>query len=400
MAELQGRYLVAMKRLTEVEVDPGTSNQHELNGVAAIKQLLGTPVGVLRLPDIEWVLLRDDVDHVREHHSLSWYDSRQNNPNRSAEWRLYFDGTTAAKAGDLFALIRRDSDSSIGAVVAPAGSTWEQQLVTIFGNSLDPGGRFATVEFGNVPDLFAAATTELFELLGWGEDPGPITEAPFAEEAIHLFGLSFPGSITFSRFIQDRVAVDPAEPDEALMTWWTAEEAHFREHERRILQERLATPFDDVDEFLTFSKSVHNRRRARAGLAFENHIHALFRHNDVSHSRKKRTERKSEPDFLFPGIREYHDPAFDESRLTMLAVKTTCKDRWRQVLQEAARIKRKHLCTLEPAISHAQLEEMKSALLTLVAPSSIIPTYAVPVGYQVLTLADFIRLVRERAGGV
>ena len=145
MAELQGRYLVAMKRLAEVEVDPVTSNQHELNGVAAIKQLLGTPAGVLRLPDIEWVLLRDDVDHVREHHSLSWYDSRQNNPNRPAEWRLYFDGTTAARAGDLFALIRRDADGSIGAVVAPAGSTWEQQLVTIFGNSLDPGGRFTTV---------------------------------------------------------------------------------------------------------------------------------------------------------------------------------------------------------------------------------------------------------------
>ena len=194
--------------------------------------------------------------------------------------------------------------------------------------------------------------------------------------------------------------MDPTEPDEALLTWWTAEEAHFREHERRIVQERLEIPFDDVDEFLTFSKSVHNRRRARAGLAFENHIHALFQRNNVSHSRKKRTEGKSEPDFLFPGIREYHDPAFDESRLTMLAAKTTCKDRWRQVLQEAARIKRKHLCTLEPAISHAQLEEMESALLTLVAPSSIIPTYAVPVGYEVLTLADFIRLVKERAGGV
>ena len=80
----------------------------------------------------------------------------------------------------------------------------------------------------------------------------------------------------------------------------------------------------------------------------------------------------------------------------MLAAKTTCKDRWRQVLQEATRIERKHLCTLEPAISSAQLKEMAEDLLTLVAPSAIVPTYAVPYGYEVLSLEDFIQVVRER----
>ena len=399
MAELQGRYLVAMKRLAEVEVDPGTSHQHELNGVASIKRLLGTPPDVLRVPDVEWVLLRDDGDHTREHHSLSWYDSRRMNPDRSPEWRLYYTETTAAGTGDLFALIRREEDGALAAVVAPAGSTWERQLVTIFGNSLDPGGRFTTVELEDVPDVFAAATTEVFELLGWGEEPRPMAEAPFAEEAAALFGLSFPSSIAFSQFIQDRVAVDISRPDEALMTWWAAEEAHFREHERRIVQERLATPFSDVDEFLSFSKSVHNRRRARAGLALENHLRAIFDRNRVRHSFNQRTEGRSSPDFLFPGIEAYRDPGFDEDRLTMLGAKTTCKDRWRQVLQEAARIERKHLCTLEPAISTPQLEEMAAAVLTLVAPSAIVPTYVVPSGYEVLSLADFIQLVRARDRG-
>lgn len=397
MAELEGRYLVAMKRLAEVEVDARASNQHELNGVAAIKQLLGTPAGVVNVPDVEWVLLRDDGGHARERHSLSWYDSRRMNPSRSAEWRLYYgEGVTAAEPGDLFALIRREADGALAALLAPLGSTWEQQLVAIFGSALDPGGRFTTVELGDVPDLFAMATTELFELLGWGEEPTLITEAAFAEEAVARFGLSFPTSITFSRFIQDRVAVDAGDPDEALLTWWTAEEAHFREHERRIVGERLATSFDDVDQFLTFSKSVHNRRRARAGLAFENHLGAIFERSGVRHSLNKRTEGRTKPDFLFPGIDEYHDPAFDEGRLTMLAAKTTCKDRWRQVLREAARIERKHLCTLEPAISTAQLEEMAASHLTLVAPAAIVPSYAVPSSYEVLSLAEFIQLVRER----
>ncbi len=397
MAELEGRYLVAMKRLAQVEVDPDVSNQHELNGVAAMKELLGTPAGVLNVPDVEWVLLRDDGNHARERHSLSWYDSRRLNPSRSAEWRLYYgEGATAAEAGDLFALIQRETDGAVAVLVAPARSTWDQQLAAILGDSLDSGGRFTTVELGSVPDLFAGATTELFELLGWGEEPTPVTAVPFEEEAVHRFGLSFPSSLTFSQFIQDRVAVDAGDPDEALLTWWTAEEAHFRAHERRIVEVRLETPFHDVDEFLTFSKSVHNRRRARAGLAFENHLRTIFERNGLRHSFNKRTEGNSKPDFLFPGIDEYRDPAFDEERLTMLGAKTTCKDRWRQVLQEAARIEHKHLCTLEPAISTAQLEEMAAARLTLVAPSAIVRSYAVPAGYEVLSLADFIQLVQER----
>ncbi len=386
-----------MKRLVEVEVAPEVSHQHELNGVAAIQRLLGTPGDVLKFSDVEWVLLRDDTEHVRERHSLSWYDSRRMNPNRSAEWRLYYgDGATAAEADDLFALIRQEPEGPLAVVVAPAGSTWEQQLAAIFGDSLDSGGRFTTVRLGDVPDIYAAAAAELFDLLGWGEEPEPITEAPFAEEAIRRFGLTFPSSLTFSQFIQKRVTVDVGDPDAALLTWWNAEEAHFREHERRIVDQRLMTLFEDVDEFLTYSKSVHNRRRVRAGLAFENHLRTIFEGNGLRHSSKVRTEGKSEPDFLFPGIEEYRDLSFDEANLTMLAAKTTCKDRWRQVLQEAARIKRKHLCTLEPAISTAQLKEMADDKISLVAPSEILPTYEVPPGYEVISLADFIRLVQER----
>ena len=39
---------------------------------------------------------------------------------------------------------------------------------------------------------------------------------------------------------------------------------------------------------------------------------------------------------------------------------------------------------------------MAAALLTLVASSAIVPTYVVPTGYEVLSLGDFIQLVRER----
>lgn len=43
----------------------------------------------------------------------------------------------------------------------------------------------------------------------------------------------------------------------------------------------------------------------------------------------------------------------------MLAVKTTCKDRWRQILNEADKIHQVHLFTLQEGVSLAQYREMR-----------------------------------------
>ncbi|EJA5030400.1 hypothetical protein MU985_004932 [Salmonella enterica] len=42
----------------------------------------------------------------------------------------------------------------------------------------------------------------------------------------------------------------------------------------------------------------------------------------------------------------------------MLAYKSTCKDRWRQMLNEAVRIPDKHLLTLESSICENQTNEI------------------------------------------
>lgn len=56
----------------------------------------------------------------------------------------------------------------------------------------------------------------------------------------------------------------------------------------------------------------------------------------------------------------------------MLAVKTTMKDRWRQILNEANRVEHKHLLTLQDGISETQFKEMVEAKVTLVVPKTII----------------------------
>lgn len=112
--------------------------------------------------------------------------------------------------------------------------------------------------------------------------------------------------------------------------------------------------------------------------------------HEISYSREKYTEKKSKPDFVFPGIQQYKDMAFPESRLSMLGVKSTCKDRWRQILTEAKRIEKKHLLTLEPRISENQTDEMRDSKVQLVVPKFIHSTFAPKQQRWLLSVGDFV----------
>ena len=126
-----------------------------------------------------------------------------------------------------------------------------------------------------------------------------------------------------------------------LMAWMEREEILFRTLERYLIADRLSMGFGgdvdtgvDVDGFLSFSLSVQNRRKSRVGLALENHLEVLFAECGIQYTRAAITENKAKPDFIFPNVAAYHNPAFNPVHLTMLGVKSTCKDRWRQVLAE------------------------------------------------------------------
>lgn len=185
--------------------------------------------------------------------------------------------------------------------------------------------------------------------------------------------------------------------DSALMAWLEREEILFRTLEKHIVGERLSLGFvEDVDGFISFSLSVQNRRKSRAGLALENHLEYLFQECDILFTRTPITEKRSKPDFIFPGIDEYHDLQFDQLRLTMLGVKSSCKERWRQVLTEADRIEKKHLLTLEAAISINQTDEMCSQNLQLVLPKTLHATYSTKQQDWLMSVSDFTNLIKER----
>ncbi|MEM1079428.1 MAG: type II restriction endonuclease [Pseudomonadota bacterium] len=124
----------------------------------------------------------------------------------------------------------------------------------------------------------------------------------------------------------------------------------------------------------------------------------ILRHAGVSDTREATTEKRNAADFLFPGEDEYADRRYPDDQLAMLAVKTSCKDRWRQVLAEADRIRAKHLLTLEPAISRIQTAEMQGQGLQLVLSASLHSTYQKDQHTWLLGVGDFLGAVRDLRG--
>ena len=80
----------------------------------------------------------------------------------------------------------------------------------------------------------------------------------------------------------------------------------------------------------------------------------------------------------------------------MVGAKSSCKERWRQVAFEADRVRRKHLVTLEPAITAKQTEQMHAADVQLVIPADIHPTYSAEQRRWLWSIGDLVTLLQER----
>ncbi|MBX3505021.1 MAG: type II restriction endonuclease [Parvibaculum sp.] len=391
---------VAVKKLSAVETSPDVSNQHEVNGSAVLRALLGD-ADRKKIP-ANFIWLEQEQQAITVEAYISWYDARRRHPKRT-EYRLYYPGneiTQMMREGDvLFLAMRKDGSALV--IFTPADSTIQNQLLWLFGLERQPELQFQIQEIEGRKDaeLDFAARYILDEIGIEPEEP----EVDTLDSMIEPFGLEFPSTRIFSDLARSSLPEVSAndDPDAALVKWIEREEQLFRRLERRIVAGRIETGFSsengaDVDGFLSFSLSVQNRRKSRAGAALENHLEKIFADNGIRFSRGVVTENKNKPDFLFPGIDEYRDPAYPEARLTMLGSKSTLKDRWRQVLSEAARIPDKHLLTLEPGISENQTSEMRAKALQLVVPASIQVTFSASQREWLMKVSDFLNLVRGR----
>ncbi len=161
--------------------------------------------------------------------------------------------------------------------------------------------------------------------------------------------------------------------DDLLMRLMEAEYKLFRLAERQICQSQIIRVFRDVDDFLETASSIMNRRKSRAGRSLENHVEFLLKKASIPYVMRPDIEGK--PDIVIPSVEAYYDRSYPREKLCVVGVKTTCKDRWRQVISEAPLKPDKHILTLQAGISQNQLALMHSAKVTLVVPKKLHSQY-------------------------
>lgn len=389
---------VIFKTLAQVDL-PGGSNQHEINGDNAVKGFFETTQPISGA--INWHYFSDEAETLQSTGSFTFYDARAKSAERTgrSEWRMYYTGEfiSHANPGDVLVLART-LDGIIFGLVFQQNSSWLRTAQVLF-QMEDATPRMQLITSENLQGQgLELAKRQILEELGIeisipsSEDDEEIAarELTLANEG----GKKFPSTNRMSDLAQSLVDVDLEDADLALVAFIDREERIFRAIEKILVTSKLSEGFSSVDDFISYSLSVQNRRKSRMGYALQNHLSKIFIEKQLRFEPQVITEGRNKPDFIFPGGREYHNAGFNPELLVMLAAKSSLKDRWRQILDEAERIPNKHLCTLEQAISVDQTRAMTGRNVTLVIPSTFHATYTEDQQRNLWSVNQFVDYVK------
>jgi len=232
--------------------------------------------------------------------------------------------------------------------------------------------------------------------------PKAETESECIERLFSEFARSqkeFPSGDIFSGYTREVLTAcirdyENLSPDDLVLGYIRSEYHLFRIVEQKLCADVTKGPFASIEEFLKVAATIMNRRKSRAGRSLENHVDYILTKADIPHD--MRPDIPGKPDIVIPGKDRYDDPRFPLDKLFIVGVKTTCKDRWRQVLNEARRVPNKHIFTIQDAISSAQLREMCEAGVTLVVPEKLQRGYPRDVGLPILSVDAFLQATREK----
>lgn len=248
---------------------------------------------------------------------------------------------------------------------------------------------------------FNMAPTDTNRLIPYGKRNDDLFGDALIRNFLNTYQNEFPGSIQMSAFAQELLKSTSSfstyvDRDTQIINLIKKEYMVFRELEKAIYMPVIQKGFRSMDTFLELSNTILNRRKSQAGKSLELHLKYIFTENRLKFISQPHTENKNRPDFIFPDEASYHNLQFPSDKLAFLAAKTTCKDRWRQILTEANRIKRKHLFTLQQGISDQQIDEMYSNGITLVIPQDYHSTFSEEKRGGLWNLTKFIEYIKEK----
>jgi hypothetical protein len=264
----------------------------------------------------------------------------------------------------------------------------------------------------DIEAIEAALGIQIIQWAAWNRDVGgalpEIVETPddCLDRRFRAFTATvreFPSTTAFSAeaeaALEECIRNFLASPtDDRLMQCVEAEYRLFRMVERKLSEPDIVRVFASIEQFLETAQMILQRRKARAGRSLENHVETILRQTGIPFEMRATVEA-TRPDVLIPGSCEYLDRAYPTDKLFAIGVKTTCKDRWRQVLREAVRVQNKHILTIQAGISPNQLQEMEDSSVTLIVPKSLHKDYPPTHRDKLLTIEQFIGVVRDRLNG-
>lgn len=312
-----------------------------------------------------------------------WYNERSRNESRITQWNRPSRILEPDQTGAL--IIFAFHSKSVGTDDSEHVSVWlcqtetEEAMVENRIGAVEPGEGTLHYPSGVIPDRAP------------GIHQSGHKDCSLADEDIPVDWLSgFPSGQTLVDHALMMMPKLTGGPDERLLMRRECETALFYSVERAFVLPKIKAGFTSVESFVDFANSVTNRRKSRAGRSLELHLKGIFKEERLPFSHGEVSEGNKRPDFLFPSIEAYRDESWPEKKLRMLAAKTTCKDRWRQILNEANRIAPKHLVTLQQGVSENQFREMEEAGVTLVVPRKLHKSYPESVRPQLQSLDQFI----------
>ncbi len=320
-------------------------------------------------------------DDIETESTFTWYESK--GELRVTRFGRGFDLLRPERTGSLFVFIKRD-DENYEAFLLDTEDEINQYL-----------------------DAFGVSPTETNRIIETQHIKPEYREKMVMDDFIDRLTVEFPSSEEMSaaaRMIYYRIYLSASNrnisPDQKLVQWTDEEYRLFRALEYSRYGKIISQGFSSVEAFIATANQMLNRRKSRAGKSLEHHLSAIFDEYKIEYTAQAVTEGNKRPDFLFPSDTAYHDFTFPVDGLLSLAAKTTCKDRWRQVINEADRLRDrdKYLCTLQQGISSAQMDEMEKEKVVLVVPKPYISSYPKDRQYRIWTLSRFITHVQELEG--
>lgn len=361
---------------------------------------LNTPTAVN--PDHWFDLYVDShADHKRVR--AVWYNGRVRSAGTRNETRLTNLGGGASP------LLNADSTGALAvfSFALSADGTAADCHVWVCDNEIEAElfeERLGPVEPGRhviwSPGVVPQDWDDYFGLLGLMRAPSPRASCFLSPSEIPPEWLvRFPSGATIIRRAVEMARCAHMAPDARLLKRRLCEFEIFQSVEQEVFLPRVRGGFNDLDAFLRVAQSVLQSRKSRSGKSLELHAKEILIEEGFSEGsdfcHDVEIEGGKRPDFVFPSKSAYLDPEFPSHRLRMLAAKTTCKDRWRQVLNEADRIPTKHLLTLQEGVSEGQFQEMTEAGVRLVVPSALQGKYPQSVQAHLTSLETFIAEVHH-----